>query len=57
VVVGDNDGGGTFTQGVGENLRRTGVADTIRLFPGRECGGLHNAIIRLNGFVRNRGAA
>ena len=35
VVVGDDDGGGPLTQGVGENLRLTVVDDTIRLFHGR----------------------
>jgi hypothetical protein len=35
VVVGDYDGGGPLTQGVGEDLRPTVVDDTIRLFHGR----------------------
>jgi hypothetical protein len=38
-------------------IRPTIIYDTIRLFHGRGCGGLHNAITRLNGFLWHRGAA
>jgi hypothetical protein len=45
VVVGDDDGGGTFTQWVGENLHPSVTGDTITCTwvcgPGR----FHNAII------------